>query len=397
MTVCECEPRVEGALKIMWKSAEADPAMTLQGVFTEVVMHERIVHTENMVLGSGETIGSLVETHEFAEQGGVTTMRITQVVCLEGGPRRRDRFRHGSGNGRMLPASRRASRRSRVASAQPLVDNALPALARRALLLGPFAGTVGAAERTKWNQAPRRCGRFHDVVKVVHRLLGIADQFLLEVHDFPQRLDAEERDVAERAARALRFGLEERQPGLSQLLQELAHALLLTPSLSSQDLPEGSGGAGSRLAFDGSLAHLARQIGDELLRGRIGVVLEEVTPLTERREGPLPELPPLPRPKPEGPETFFDVRFVDEIGQAINGLSVEFALGTEFRDVTTNAAGVALLEGVTESAATVTVPNLDELEKILEPRWRRLGGASLLRSRTASTYCFAARRSQRWP
>lgn len=79
MTVCECEPRLEGALKIMWKSAEADPAMTLHGVFTEVVMHERIVHTENMVLGSGETIGSLVETHEFAEQGGVTTMRITQV------------------------------------------------------------------------------------------------------------------------------------------------------------------------------------------------------------------------------------------------------------------------------------------------------------------------------
>ena len=32
-----------------------------------------------MVLGSGETIGTLVETHEFAEKGGVTTMRITQV------------------------------------------------------------------------------------------------------------------------------------------------------------------------------------------------------------------------------------------------------------------------------------------------------------------------------
>lgn len=78
LTSLECDPRLDGALKLVWKSAEADPAMTLHGVFTEVVPHERIVHTENMVLGSGEKIGSLVETHEFTEQGGVTSMRITQ-------------------------------------------------------------------------------------------------------------------------------------------------------------------------------------------------------------------------------------------------------------------------------------------------------------------------------
>jgi uncharacterized protein YndB with AHSA1/START domain len=53
--------------------------MTLQGTFTEVVPHERIVHTETMALGSGQIVGSLVETHEFAEKGRVTTMRITQA------------------------------------------------------------------------------------------------------------------------------------------------------------------------------------------------------------------------------------------------------------------------------------------------------------------------------
>jgi uncharacterized protein YndB with AHSA1/START domain len=46
-----------------------------------VVLHERIVHTETMALGSGQTIGSLLEKHEFAEQGGVTTMRITQTYA----------------------------------------------------------------------------------------------------------------------------------------------------------------------------------------------------------------------------------------------------------------------------------------------------------------------------
>ena len=79
MTVCECEARVGGALSLAWKGADADSVMTLQGVFTEAVPHERMVHTEKMALGSGETIGSLLETHEFAEKGGVTTMRITQA------------------------------------------------------------------------------------------------------------------------------------------------------------------------------------------------------------------------------------------------------------------------------------------------------------------------------
>ena len=81
MTVCECEPRVGGALRLAWKDADADPVMTLEGVFTEVVVHERIVHTETMALGAGQIVGSLLETHEFAEHGGVTTMRITQAYA----------------------------------------------------------------------------------------------------------------------------------------------------------------------------------------------------------------------------------------------------------------------------------------------------------------------------
>jgi len=79
LTACECDARLNGALKLAWKDAETDPAMTLEGVFTEVVPHERITHTETMALGTGQVIGSLVETHEFAEEDGVTTLRITQV------------------------------------------------------------------------------------------------------------------------------------------------------------------------------------------------------------------------------------------------------------------------------------------------------------------------------
>ncbi|MBL8765220.1 MAG: SRPBCC domain-containing protein [Phycisphaerae bacterium] len=80
-SVCECDPRVAGSLRVVWKSEEADPAMTLHGVFTDVVPHERAVHTEVMVLGTGQPIGSQVERHEFAETRNVTTMRITQTYA----------------------------------------------------------------------------------------------------------------------------------------------------------------------------------------------------------------------------------------------------------------------------------------------------------------------------
>ena len=81
LTTCVCDARVGGALELAWKSDEADPSMTLRGVFTEVVTHERAVHTETMALGTGQTIGSLVEKHEFAEQDGITSMRITQTYA----------------------------------------------------------------------------------------------------------------------------------------------------------------------------------------------------------------------------------------------------------------------------------------------------------------------------
>lgn len=79
MTECECEPHVGGKLRIAWTDADANQVMTLHGEFTEVVVHERAVHTETMTLGSGQVIGSQIETHAFTEAGGVTTMRITQV------------------------------------------------------------------------------------------------------------------------------------------------------------------------------------------------------------------------------------------------------------------------------------------------------------------------------
>ena len=79
LDVCEVEPRLGGSLKLAWKSADANPVMTLYGEWTEFSPHERMVHTETMKLGSGEILVSLVEMHEFTEKSGITQMRITQT------------------------------------------------------------------------------------------------------------------------------------------------------------------------------------------------------------------------------------------------------------------------------------------------------------------------------
>jgi uncharacterized protein YndB with AHSA1/START domain len=79
LTTCVCEPHTGGTLSLAWKSDDADPAMTLKGTFTEVVHHQYATHTETMAMGTGEVVGSLVEKHEFSDQGSLTTLRITQT------------------------------------------------------------------------------------------------------------------------------------------------------------------------------------------------------------------------------------------------------------------------------------------------------------------------------
>lgn len=79
LNVCEVDARVGGKLSLAWKTADADPMMTLQGEWTEFSPHTRMVHTETMKTASGDIVCELVEAHEFTEQDGGTLMRITQT------------------------------------------------------------------------------------------------------------------------------------------------------------------------------------------------------------------------------------------------------------------------------------------------------------------------------
>ncbi|HKO47590.1 MAG TPA: hypothetical protein VJV79_07700 [Polyangiaceae bacterium] len=187
--------------------------------------------------------------------------------------------------------------------------------------------------------------------------------------------DAQRQD-ARRLVSELRSGLGWGDPSLQVAAQRLSHALHGTEWVRPLR-PDGT------LETQRSFRRLGEFLEDQFNAGRL-VVLEEpaVAKVPEqertvrrpRLDAQAGELVPRPQPPLE---TSFEVRFVDEIGQAISRLEVQIAAGDRVECVTSNAAGVALLEGTRAGSGTVTVLDPAALEKILEPRWtkRRTGKA----------------------
>src|SRR5690606_30456661 len=181
----------------------------------------------------------------------------------------------------------------------------------------------------------------------------------------PEELTAEQEQAARAAALALRSGIEVRDPTVLEVAWQLAATAKLD--------------AAARLVpfelerVDGTfLRQLAAELEREIDLGRLRVE-PEPTPFFKLHDDLLDiDLPPPPRPDRQRETTFFEVRFVDEIGQAIPGLPVEITVNGAPHEVTTNAAGVALLEDVEGGSATVTVPDVAALEEIVLPRWERL-------------------------
>jgi hypothetical protein len=177
------------------------------------------------------------------------------------------------------------------------------------------------------------------------------EDFTVRVQRGGARPDGEQLDLARWAASQFRIGLDMGDPDMVRAAQMLLARL-----------DDESFGFGTRLA---SLLE------EELLAGRLVVERQRFASLSENRRLFIPELPPLPPARREASTRTFEVRFLDEVGQAIPGVEAEFtAEGPQTR--ATNAAGIALLEGVQSSSANVAILDPDALSKVLEPRWEEL-------------------------
>lgn len=194
-----------------------------------------------------------------------------------------------------------------------------------------------------------------------HRLRTIFESLSFQVDEAPRRPSPEETAVALTALAEVRAGLERRDTAVLELARRLDRSF--ADALLFEKLADA--GPTHELQID----ELMRRLEAEVVRGRLRVEREQLPTPKPRPDSAIPELPPLPPAPRERAETFFEVRWVDETGQAISGLHVEFDCDRKLQEATTNAAGVSLLEGVLSSQATVAAHEAEALEALLDPRW----------------------------
>ncbi len=172
-----------------------------------------------------------------------------------------------------------------------------------------------------------------------------------------------ERELSREALFLLRTGLEFGDPEVRTMLRALSRFLSFPGSdqvnpFDASALPVSS----ERL--------LLQQLEHELVEGRLRV--EELLPPQIRVVEPITaELPPLPPAPRERAETLFEVTLVDEIGRGINGARVEIAADGRRVELSTNAAGTALLDPAQGSSAIVEVLELEALDAMLDERWEK--------------------------
>jgi hypothetical protein len=191
-------------------------------------------------------------------------------------------------------------------------------------------------------------------------------------------LDAEHQRRLRRAFAALRFGVESGDPGFL----ELARSIVLAAGGDRFGLRRHAVGP-TEATFETSLLTELRELFEN---GRLVVEPKEVAPLSDARLPELPELPPLPPPPKTPGNHSFELRLVDEIGQGIPGVDAEFSVDRQ--TLPTNAAGVALLDGVAASSASVSITDVEALAKVLDPRWTELRKGSPPKEGNLTTVVF---------
>ena len=114
---CEIDLRVGGSYRYTMRTPDGvDHTMT--GVYREIVMPERIVHTERYET-TGFTSPDALVTMTLTEQGGRTKLQTHRPACGQGKPRRPPQRRHGEWCARDLRSARGPARDDVVTPVAP--------------------------------------------------------------------------------------------------------------------------------------------------------------------------------------------------------------------------------------------------------------------------------------
>ena len=191
----------------------------------------------------------------------------------------------------------------------------------------------------------------------------ILDEFIVRVVGLPRALGTKERDIADRAFGGMLFKLEGHDPATIETAQKMVAAL----AGESASVPRVLGASVTDANFTRALlSELERAFSD----GRLSVELVVRQSPSNARPIERPEPAPRRPPPRESSLHSFEVRVVDEVGMGVSGIEAEFSAdGPQAR--TTNAAGVALIDGVQSSSASVAVLDVQALSKVLDTRWKK--------------------------
>ncbi|HYQ05046.1 MAG TPA: OmpA family protein [Polyangiaceae bacterium] len=165
---------------------------------------------------------------------------------------------------------------------------------------------------------------------------------------------------------------------LNELLFELRHSNVEV-FRTLQQVHHALRGIGAPGGFSRSQAHspqlhaeFERDLHTALRTGRLEIA--ESWRSTRPAPRNLTSVPPNLGPQPlesEDESSKFEVRFVDEAGQAIDGMEVVFSGGGQQDKQTTDGGGVARTT-IPVSFASVSVVNMTKLGELLETRWEKL-------------------------
>jgi outer membrane protein OmpA-like peptidoglycan-associated protein len=187
--------------------------------------------------------------------------------------------------------------------------------------------------------------------------------------DFGGQRAAQQQARAERVAFTLRFEIEQWNRSVIRECERLDQTLngtgsgprRLDPSLSTMQY----------------LQHLLRELERSLWSGQLVVVagglsLAEIAQNelgSQQRQ--LESEPPPPPPRPRQPTeetTSYQVRVVDEVGQPLSGVHIEFDLAGRLDRNRTNAAGIAQLEAVPATSAAASLAEPEKVQEVLDTR-----------------------------
>jgi len=187
----------------------------------------------------------------------------------------------------------------------------------------------------------------------------------VERAELAQSVSAEQSALVPEVVRAFALASEERDGDMLADAQRLLLGVASPPRAADPSL-----------GFEAFTRSLTELFEHELRSGRLVVTKRSGGSFTERSRLDIPDLPPLPPARPDAPTFSFEVRFVDEISQGLNGLEVEFFSAEGVSNGRTNAAGVATLDDTLFSAASVAPVDTAAVEKLLDSRWNKLRSAS---------------------